>query len=136
MTVKHCTNLLVSRNLVLEIILFVREASTKLLFQTNITKEELNQIFEDIEISLCKIADEIAIVIDEEILSPVTSYQEEIKIVTQKIQNVIDNCEDYSTLTAISRRLLNFFREFISTEGTYLDTSKILDNLASICNRY
>ncbi|MFN6535236.1 MAG: hypothetical protein RM021_002520 [Nostoc sp. EkiNYC01] len=136
MTVKHCTNLLVSRNLVLEIILFVREASTKLFFQTNITKEELNQIFEDIEISLCKIADEIAIVIDEEILSPVTSYQEEIKIVTQKIQNVIDNCEDYSTLTAISRRLLNFFREFISTEGTYLDTSKILDNLASICDRY
>lgn len=136
MTVKHCTNLLVSRNLVLEIILFIREASTKLLFQTNITKEELNQIFEDIEIPLCKIADEIAIVIDEEILSPVTSYQEEIKIVTQKTQNVIDNCEDYSTLTTISRRLLNFFREFISTEGTYLDTSKILDNLAFICNHY
>jgi hypothetical protein len=136
MTVKHCTNLLVSRNLVIETILFVRQTSTKLLFQTNIKKEEFNQIFEDIEIPLCKIADEIGIVIDEDILSPVTSYQEEIKIVTQKIQNVIDNCEDYSTLIAISSKLLNFFREFISREGTYLDTSQILDNLASICNHY
>jgi hypothetical protein len=136
MTVKHCTNLQVSHNLVIETILFVRQTSTKLLFQTNIKKEEFNQIFEDVEIPLCRIADEIGIVIDEEILSPVTSYQEEIKIVTQKIQNVIDNCEDYSTLIAISSKLLNFFREFISSEGTYLDTSQILDNLASICNHY
>ncbi|MDF5709354.1 MAG: hypothetical protein PUP90_17230 [Nostoc sp. S4] len=136
MTTQDCTNLIISRNLVLETILFVQQTSAKLLFQTNVSKEEFNQIFDDIEIPLFIIADKIAIVIDREILSPVTSYQEEIKIVTQKIQSVIDNCEDFSTLSAISRRLLNFFDDFISTEGRYLDTSKILDNIASICNHY
>ncbi|MEH2070884.1 MAG: hypothetical protein V7K47_22440 [Nostoc sp.] len=136
MMIQDCNNLIISRNLVLQTILFVQQTSAKLLFQTNVSKEEFNQIFDDIEIPLFIIADKIAIVIDREILSPVTSYQEEIKIVTQKIQSVIDNCEDFSTLSAISRRLLNFFDDFISTEGTYLDTFKVLDNIASICNHY
>ncbi|WP_138505012.1 hypothetical protein [Nostoc sp. PA-18-2419] len=136
MTIQDCTNLIISRNLVLQTILFVQQTSAKLLFKTNVSKEEFNQMFDDIEIPLFIIADKIAIVIDKEILSSITSYQEEIRIVTQKIQSVIDNCEDFSTLSAISRRLLNFFDDFISTEDTYLDTSKILDNIASICNHY
>lgn len=130
------TNLLISRGLIIETIPFLRQIRTELLFAEKITKEEFSQIFEEIEIPLRRIADEMAIVINKEYMSPVIIYRRRIKRVTEKLQNVIENSEDFQRLIQTLHELVSYFRQIIAVEGIYPETPKILDNIEFICNKY
>jgi hypothetical protein len=136
MTNQDFTNLLIAHNLIFKIIKFVQKVSTGFLYQQKVTKEEFNKIFEDIEIPLCRTADDIAIVINQELLNPVTGYKEEIELACNKVQNALANSETYHRLIILSEELVKFFPNIISVKGAYPESSKILNEIKSICNQY
>jgi hypothetical protein len=130
------TNLLISRGIIIETIPFLRQIRTEFLFAGQITKEEFSQILEEIEKPLRKIADEMAIVINQESMSPVIIYRRRIKSVSAKLQDVIENSEDFQRLIQTLRELVSYFHQIIAVEDVYPETLKILDSIEFICNKY
>ncbi|MEH2053376.1 hypothetical protein [Nostoc sp.] len=129
-------NLLIAHKLIIKTINLEQEISNNLLLNQKITVDNFEKIFDEIEIPLCKIADDIAIVIHQKLLNPVTGYKQEIELICSKIQDTIENSENFQSLITILRKLVNFFDKIINSEDTYPETSKILDGIESICNHY
>lgn len=136
MTNQDVTNLKVARNLILEIISLAQNTRTELLYQKVINAEEFTKIFEDVEIPLCRIADEMAIVINQELLTPVTSYQQEIASVNQQVKSTLQSLKNPEILSSKLNELVIFFDNITSNKNVYLETSKILGDITSICNQY
>ena len=129
------TNLKVARNLIIEIISIVLTTREKLLYQRIIQVEEFNKIFEDGEIPLCRIADEMAIIINQELLTPVISYQQEFESVCNEVKSALQNSENPHKLISTLNELTFFFDNIIHNKKAYPDTIKILGDIKSICNR-
>lgn len=129
------TNLFISREIIIKIIPFIRQISTEFFFAGQINKEEFSQIFEEIELPLRRIADEMAVVVNEKFISPVNIYRRRVKSVSENLQDVIENSGDFQTLIQKLQDLVDYFQSIILTrEATYPETTIILDNIESILN--
>ena len=129
------TNLFISREIIIKIIPFIRQISTEFLFAGQINKKEFSQIFEEIELPLRRIADEMAVVVNEKFISPVNIYRRRVKSVSENLQDVIENSGDFQTLIQKLQDLVDYFQSIILTrEATYPETTIILDNIESILN--
>ncbi|MBN3957845.1 hypothetical protein [Nostoc sp. NMS8] len=129
-------NLLIAHKIIIETINSQQEISNSFLLNQKITVDNFEKIFDEIEIPLCKIADDIAIVVHQKLFNPVTGYKQEIELICSKIQDTIENSENFQSLITILRKLVDFFDKIINYEDTYPETSKILDGVESICNHY
>ncbi|WP_185505850.1 hypothetical protein, partial [Trichormus variabilis] len=102
-------NLKVARNLIIEVITIARTTREKLLYQEIIPEEEFNKIFEEVEIPLCRIADKMAIIINQELLTPVTSCQQEFESVCNELKSALQNHENPHILISKLNNLTTFF---------------------------
>jgi hypothetical protein len=136
MTNQDVTNLKIARNFILEIISLAQTTSTELLFQKVIKEAEFKKIFEEVEIPLCRIADQLAVAINQELLTPVTSYQQEIESVCNQVKSTLKNLENPDRLISAFHELVNFFDNIASNKNLYPETSKILSEIKDICNQY
>ncbi len=129
-------NLLIARKIIFKIIDLAQEKSQEFLSKDNITIADFDKIFEEIEIPLCVIADDMAIVIHQELLNPVTDCQNEIESVCKQIQESLKNSQNFERLIVILKELVNYFHNIINSKNAYPETSKIFDGIESICNHY
>ncbi|BAZ12569.1 hypothetical protein NIES4071_44000 [Calothrix sp. NIES-4071] len=136
MMLQDVTSLLVCRNLINEIIYFVQTNSAERLFKKEIDEAQFNQIFTDVELKLCEIADEMAIIINEQSVSSVTIYQQQINTTRQKLQEFIENTGNSQILIQKLCELVDYFHNLLSQEEIYPETPKILDGIKAICTQY
>ncbi|MBC1216371.1 hypothetical protein GNE08_19335 [Trichormus variabilis ARAD] len=129
-------NLKVARNLIIEVITIARTTREKLLYQEIIPEEEFNKIFEEVEIPLCRIADKMAIIINQELLTPVTSCQQEFESVCNELKSALQNHENPHILISKLNNLTTFFDTIVCNQNIYPDTSTILSDIKYICNQY
>lgn len=129
------TNLKVARNLTIEVINIAKTTREKLLYEKIIPEEQFKKTFEEIEIPLCRIADQMAIIINQELLTPVTSYQQEFESVCNELKSALQNSENPHRLISKLNELTTFFDSIVRNQNVYPDTSKILSEMKSICNQ-
>lgn len=136
MMIQDVTSLLICRNLINEIIYFVQTNSAERLFKKEIDEAQFNQIFTDVELKLCEIADEMAIIINEQSVSSVSNYQQQINTTRQKVQEFIENTGNSQILIQKLCELVDYFHNLLSQEEIYQETSKIIDGIKAICTQY
>lgn len=136
MMFQDVTSLLICRNLINEIIYFVQTNSAERLFKKEIDEAQFNQLFTDVELKLCQIADEMAIIINEQSVSSITIYQQQINTTRQKLQEFIENAGNSQILIQKLCELVDYFHNLLSREEIYPEISKILDGIKTICTQY
>ena len=136
MTLQDVTSLLVCRNLINETISLVQRNSTERLINKEIDEVQFNRIFTDVELKLCEIADEMVIIINEQSVSSVSIYQQQINITRQKLQEFIQNTGTSEILIQKLCELVDFFQNLLNKEEIYPETPKVLDEIKTICTQY